>query len=243
MSTVLNDAPEVRAIAEELIQAHHPHLVEHRVRVEYVFSDAEIETNGKTKWADARKVNDLTAFLAGEPEEPMFEPLTYVCTWCRRWCTSEEYHSVECGDDVFALCPRCNENVSDWDLTTNISITRLTKAKEKASDKELAGPPLNPGFFVITVYETFWNRMRDETKRAVVDHELMHCGASLDKFGDVKLWLRPHDLEEFSVIVERHGYEWRGTIKDFICAVKRRDSQMALQFEEAASSGVAVGGN
>ena len=65
MTTTFTPAPEVKKIADELIPLYHPHLVKHRVRMEYVFSDASIETGGKTKWGEARKIGNLTAFLAG----------------------------------------------------------------------------------------------------------------------------------------------------------------------------------
>jgi hypothetical protein len=55
-------APEVRAIAERLIELHHPHLA--GVRIEYVWVDKPPVVGGQRKAAVMRKVSGLNAFLA-----------------------------------------------------------------------------------------------------------------------------------------------------------------------------------
>lgn len=235
MTAIFTEAPEVKRIADELIPMHHKHLREHRVRMEYLFSDAEIETNGKAKWGEARKITSLAAFLAGEDEDAaQYEPLTFVCTRCKKWCIEQERCPVTAGDTVYYLCPGCEKACAMWDMASNKVIAQFTKMYDISYPKELRGPPTSPFFFVITIYETYWRRMRDETKRAVIDHELKHCGASLDKWGDVKLWIVPHDVEEFSDIVERHGVKWRGSLASFDRAIKTNEEQMAMKFEGTA---------
>jgi hypothetical protein len=66
---------------------------------------------------------------------------------------------------------------------------------------------------------------------ALVDHELCHAWALADQDEDndeadpVKLSLRPHDLEEFSCIVRRHGM-WREDIEDFVeSAIKSKEGK------------------
>jgi hypothetical protein len=51
-----------------------------------------------------------------------------------------------------------------------------------------------------------------------VDHELTHC--DVDEEG--KLSLRPHDLEEFNVIVRRYGL-WRAEVQLFLEAARHPD--------------------
>jgi len=60
--------------------------------------------------------------------------------------------------------------------------------------------------FVIEVPETIWQVLDDDKRRALVDHELMHCRATRDEdTGEHVLKIRPHDFEEFAAILRRHG--------------------------------------
>lgn len=86
----------------------------------------------------------------------------------------------------------------------------------------LAGKPdrrtgelLEKPFFVITVFETAWKYGLSEKQRtALVDHELSHCWAEEDEeTEEVKLSIRPHDVEEFNAVVRRHG-RWLEDVDD-----------------------------
>ena len=60
--------------------------------------------------------------------------------------------------------------------------------------------------FLITVAYPTWNDLSDKEKLAVVDHELEHCFVEDDeKTGEPKYSILPHDVEEFSAIIRRHG--------------------------------------
>lgn len=60
--------------------------------------------------------------------------------------------------------------------------------------------------FVITVSFPSWQSLTDKQKRAVVDHELMHCLVDDDdESGEKKLIILPHDVEEFYSIIERNN--------------------------------------
>lgn len=90
-------------------------------------------------------------------------------------------------------------------------------------------------FFVITISRDVWAVLPPDKREALVDHELCHAWAevkqakeeadvSQDEVDDqietdnpVKLSVKPHDLEEFSCIVRRHGL-WREDIEDFVDA-------------------------
>ena len=58
--------------------------------------------------------------------------------------------------------------------------------------------------FVIWVALDWWDRLKPGQKVALVDHELHHCW--MDAEG--KPSMRPHDVEEFNAIIERHGFWW-----------------------------------
>lgn len=78
-----------------------------------------------------------------------------------------------------------------------------------------AGDPDAEDFFVIEISEPAWTALDAKQREALVDHELCHLTTVYDEDTDtVKLALRPHDLEEFRVIVERHGL-WQPDVEAF----------------------------
>lgn len=68
--------------------------------------------------------------------------------------------------------------------------------------------------FVICLNAEAWATFDAERRRALVDHELCHCTRDLDKNGVQKTdergrlcWrMREHDIEEFTEIINRHGF-------------------------------------
>ena len=60
--------------------------------------------------------------------------------------------------------------------------------------------------FLIILNNEEWQKMDDEKRRAVLDHELCHCAPKYDDDGCLTGWtMQDHDFEEFEEIVERHG--------------------------------------
>jgi len=72
-------------------------------------------------------------------------------------------------------------------------------------------------FFCMVITLPVWEQLPDKHKLALVDHELCHAAME-----EEKLKVVPHDLEEFSAVVERHGL-WRKDIQDFITAATDSD--------------------
>jgi hypothetical protein len=56
--------PEVRSIARDLTEEFHPELLEHSVRVEYVFVDPAPSVNGKIALGKCSKIGGKVSFLA-----------------------------------------------------------------------------------------------------------------------------------------------------------------------------------
>lgn len=78
----------------------------------------------------------------------------------------------------------------------------LGKAKRQGPvDRLLTGAD-----FVIQLNKEEWEKLTLDQKRALLDHELCHCTS--DDEGNWKK--RPHDVEEFTEIVQRHGLWERG---------------------------------
>lgn len=160
-------APEVEAIAKELIPLHHQHIVDFSVNIRYAFVNKTPKTKGKEVWGSCHKITGRNAYLARENADQ--EP-----------------------------------------------------------------------FFMITISRDVWDVLPQEKRVALVDHELCHAWAEVKQAKDeaaadvdeeieqdnpVRLSVKPHDLEEFSCIVRRHGL-WREDVEDFVNeALKAKDRE------------------
>lgn len=66
---------------------------------------------------------------------------------------------------------------------------------------------------IIEVGRDAWDQLDDELRVVLVDHELSHIGVDLDDKGNPiltdngrpKVFIKPHDIEEFSTILDRYG--------------------------------------
>lgn len=77
-------------------------------------------------------------------------------------------------------------------------------------------------YFVIELSEEAWALLSTDKRKALLDHELSHCQVAIDpNSGEVKLSIRPHDLEEFSGVVARHGL-WMEDIEEFLKALGKK---------------------
>lgn len=96
-------------------------------------------------------------------------------------------------------------------------------SKMSSKEKAIAGREYD---FKIELAFDLWTLQNDAWRRALIDHELCHCGGnSLDGWE-----LLAHDLEEFAAIVERHGL-WNQDVERFC----RRTNQLAL-FEDVTGA-------
>lgn len=82
---------------------------------------------------------------------------------------------------------------------------------ERIPEKYKWGIPCD---FTITVFEPNIEKMTPEQIRILLYHELLHIGIDLDSnTGDETYSVRPHDLEDFKLIITLFGPEW-AKIKD-----------------------------
>lgn len=78
-----------------------------------------------------------------------------------------------------------------------------------------------PADFIITLNSTAWEeRLTESQKEALLDHELCHCGYELNGDDEVKWVIRPHDVEEFAEIIERHGL-WEPELERMADAIEQ----------------------
>lgn len=104
-------------------------------------------------------------------------------------------------------------------------------SKVTAKVQALLDEPLD---FLIWVAADWWlDEATPQQRRALLDHELMHCAWSENGW-----MIRGHDIEEFALIVERYGLDWRGDYESerFARAVHRTQ----LPFKEPEFSGGVV---
>ncbi len=83
--------------------------------------------------------------------------------------------------------------------------------------------------FLIWLAGDWWHEATDSQRRALLDHELCHCG------GEPYAWkLRGHDVQEFACILDRHG-PWYRELHNFINVTRNRlMTQADLLIEEMA---------
>lgn len=89
----------------------------------------------------------------------------------------------------------------------------------------------NP-MLLIEISEDWWydDTTTEEARYALIDHELCHC----DWSGvDLKAFIVPHDVEEFSDVIKRHGM-WNTNVFDFAQVAAE---QLALNLDGLADAG------
>lgn len=82
--------------------------------------------------------------------------------------------------------------------------------------------------FVISVWEEGWEQLTDKQREALIDHELCHCKVIEDDDGTGRLFIKPHDIEEFHSIAKRHG-DWRPDITSFVRDVQAGQGRLRLE--------------
>jgi Putative phage metallopeptidase len=70
-------------------------------------------------------------------------------------------------------------------------------------------------FFLIEIARDVWDLLGDDGKSALIDHELCHCRIEHTEDGEARLSIRPHDVEDFVSIVERHGL-WNSDVRKLV---------------------------
>lgn len=89
-------------------------------------------------------------------------------------------------------------------------------------DDQENGNDISP-FFCMTISQPAWETLDGPRRKALVDHELCHAGTEEQEDGSYKLVIIPHDLEEFTAIVQRHGL-WRNDLYNFMEKAKTAEA-------------------
>ena len=124
---------------------------------------------------------------------------------------SEEY--TEIAADVI----RENEDLS-WLQEADVTIGYMSSnKKKKRSGKPVCAdcrkiPDRDKRFipfdFIITVYDPNVCGFSDEQMKILLYHELLHVGVDQKDDGSLKLYIVPHDIEDFSAVIDKYGETW-----------------------------------
>ena len=79
---------------------------------------------------------------------------------------------------------------------------------EKVAEKYKWGIPCD---FTITVFEPNVENFTEEQIRILLFHELLHVGIEFCGDGTENYYTKPHDLEDFKLIIDRFGTDWSAT--------------------------------
>lgn len=101
--------------------------------------------------------------------------------------------------------------VGNWDKYATMG--RVSAKQKKAGIQ---------GDYILTINDGLWTLLERKQKRALIDHELVHCVAKLSKEGVPRWLLRHHDVEEFHIIVKRHG-NWERGLKLLYAAARKHN--------------------
>lgn len=71
---------------------------------------------------------------------------------------------------------------------------------EKISEKYKWGIPCD---FTITIFEPNIEGFSDDQLKILILHELLHIGVDAER-----LFIKPHDLEDFKAIIDEFGTDW-----------------------------------
>ena len=105
----------------------------------------------------------------------------------------QEKEEFEALKDVTIICL-----ASDLEKKTNGKV--ILGQTEKISDKYKWGIPCD---FTITFFEPNISHMTNQQLRILMYHELLHVGVEEDR-----LFIRPHDPEDFKAVIEQFGVNW-----------------------------------
>ena len=95
-------------------------------------------------------------------------------------------------------------------------------------------------FFVVEIAEPIWRELNADRRKALVDHELMHCRSERNEVtGERVLKIRPHDFEEFAAILRRHGL-WTAAAQDAGAEVAE---QLALAIDSVVAGAAELAGD
>lgn len=124
------------------------------------------------------------------------------------YATSEEYEQL--AQEVIEKHEELH-----WIRNINVRIGYVSSFKDKKTqERYVYGECIKvkeiyqlyaPYDFLIVFYEPNIAHLDEEQKKILMFHELLHVGCRDD---GTEFYVVPHDIEDFSLILERYGLDW-----------------------------------
>ena len=74
--------------------------------------------------------------------------------------------------------------------------------------------------YLVEMSGELWDNLDEKTRYNLMHHELMHIKPSYnEKTGDWTYKTRPHDVEDFSILIKKHGIDWISNVKTSISSI------------------------
>ena len=68
--------------------------------------------------------------------------------------------------------------------------------------------------YLVEMSGELWDALDDSVRYILMQHELMHIMPVMnDKTGEWKFEIRNHDIEDFGIIIKKHGVDWISKVK------------------------------
>lgn len=122
--------------------------------------------------------------------------------------------------EIAAEVIRTHEDLS-WLNDTDVTIGYLASNKKKTRNGKAVYadcrkvPDRDKGFipfdFLITVYDQNVCGFNSDQMEILLYHELLHVGAEPKEDGTMRYFIVPHDIEDFTAVIDRYGEDWSRT--------------------------------
>jgi hypothetical protein len=77
--------------------------------------------------------------------------------------------------------------------------------------------------YIIEMSGEVWDLLDDETKHILAFHELLHVYTYTNKKGETVFKLKDHDIQDFSLLINRYGIDWFSNLKTQISSIYDMD--------------------
>lgn len=127
---------------------------------------------------------------------------------------------VECDDGVYSIMSELIDEYHSDLRNCKIKCLFYDKPRKKSGKVILATAEavsakynyLTGIDFLISIYNEAWSGAAEQSRKALLDHELMHCFIAEDRAGEPVCKIIDHDIQDFVEILNRYGTDWASNI-------------------------------
>ena len=67
--------------------------------------------------------------------------------------------------------------------------------------------------YLIEISAEYWDNLTEQSRKILVLHELMHIDIRYTKQGKEIFGTKPHDVEDFAILLQKYGLHWLREVK------------------------------